>query len=142
MSMAEAARMPYFEEYLRSVLRPKVLEILEAHQGSWHEMVMGILAEAIADDPKSGFKGDRDEVIELLREQLGLKVRVGVKASFSGPDGETEAAEVSGPGATSASAGHGSSVIDADASDAEQVEVRRRPSISPLAQAVSGTKRR
>ncbi|MEM1329473.1 MAG: hypothetical protein AAGG07_02810 [Planctomycetota bacterium] len=138
MSSEPIARMPYFEQYLRSVLRPKVLEILESHQGNWHELIMDVIAEAIANDPESGFQGDRAEVSSLLRDQLGLRMKVSVKAAFEAGDGHEEA-----PAETGGNANASGAAQDAPAdSDAEQVEVRRRPSMSPLAKAVSSGKRR
>jgi len=121
--------MPYWGEYLRQVLRPKVEKVLEEHADNWNEMVWELMAKTIADQQPGGAPASIEQISTLLRDELGLQLQVSVSAEFVESDGSTTPVEPDVVGSVSESG-------------AERVEVRRRTSVSPLAAAVSSPKRK
>ena len=121
--------LPYWGEYLRQVLRPKVEQTLDEHADNWNEMVWELVAQTIAEQQPGGAPASLEQISALLRDELGLRLQVSVSAEFVEPEGTENPSHAGGEGVVSDSG-------------AERVEVRRRTSVSPLAQAVSSPKRR
>jgi len=122
--------LPFFGDYLRQVLKPRVESVLEGHDDQWGDMVWMAIAEAVA-----GGEAPVERVIELLRDRLGLRLDVKVEAHFDAIENAPQAEGDRGEGGAVEG-----EVIDGNG--AEQVNVRRRMSISPLAAAVSSPKRK
>lgn len=121
--------LPYWGEYLRQVLRPKVEQMLEEHAENWNEMVWDFMAQTIADQQPGGAPASLEQISALLRDELGLRLQVSVSAEFVEPEGSGDPGEPDVVGTVS---------VDG----VEQVSVHRRTSVSPLAQAVSSPKRK
>jgi hypothetical protein len=120
--------LPYWGEYLRQVLRPKVEQTLEEQAENWNEMVWNLVAKTIADQQPGGAPASLEQISTLLRDELGLRLQVSVSAEFV--DAE--------PGDQPADDEPEPEVLDG----VEQVQVRRRTTVSPLAAAVSSPKRK
>lgn len=109
---ARIPELPYFKEYLRDVLRPRVeaaLQTLEAglSDGAWHALVAQLAGE------QNGPASDPAVLRALIEEQLGLRIEIRIQAEF---------------GAVEPAAG---------AAEPDTVTAKRRPMTSnPLAQAV------
>lgn len=77
--------LPYFEEYLGAVLRPKIERILAQGQDTWNEIIWRAVVHAVAAD-QPGQRGMSPEAIEaLLRDGLGLKIEAAVTTRFEPP---------------------------------------------------------
>ena len=118
---SQISDLPFFDEYLNAVLRPRVEQALaRVHetlkQAAWNELVR-IIAQQQEGDVSD------DSVRDLLEKKLGLQLIVDVSASVHGDNlAVTEHADV----------------IDRADRSVEQVEVRRRGGGSgkPLVNAV------
>lgn len=131
-----AAALPYWSDYLKQVLRPRVEAVLQEHMGSWNDVVWEVVSRAVAEDQDGGQKMSPEQIRHLLQEQLGMQLEVDVGVRFG-----AHAAGASGPaGATRADPAAARDVIDPPA-DSNNVDVRRRVNISPLAKAVGGGRR-
>ena len=111
--------LPYLDEYLSAVLRPRVERAIEELRASLADAAWAELVRLIAQEQR----GDVSEeaVRTLLTETLGLEMNVDVSATFNG-----EAAPSQGA----------ADVIDAKDREVEQVEVRRRGVGRPLVNAI------
>lgn len=129
MSDQSARNVPYLGEYLTRVLKPRVEEALGPveewlNQVVWDKLVRVINEQQPGEIPK-------DELLKLLKQELGLRLIVGVESDYSGASGTSEAprpaAETSSPnGAPQA----------AEARRVEKIEVKRRAGARPLVDAV------
>ncbi|TVQ61658.1 MAG: hypothetical protein EA378_07885 [Phycisphaerales bacterium] len=131
-----AAALPYWSDYLKQVLRPRVESVLQEHMGSWNDVVWEVVARAVAEDQQGGQKMSPEQIRVLLQEQLAMQLEVDVSVRFgqppaSGADGGSGEATRADPSAKR-------DVIDPQA---DNVDVRRRVNISPLAKAVGGGRR-
>lgn len=114
--------LPYFEEYLGAVLRPRIERILSQGQDTWNEIIWRAVVHAVAAD-QGGARGMSPEAIErLLRDGLGLKIDASVTTRFEPPSkpAETMATRVEA---------NGGDVMD------------RHPESNPLVRAISGPRR-
>jgi len=114
--------LPYFEEYLAAVLKPRIERILAQGQDTWNEIVWRAVVHAVtADQP--GQRGMSPEAIErLLRDALGLKIDAKVTTRFEPPSKPAE------PLATRVEP-NGGDVVD------------RRSESNPLVRAIAGPRR-
>lgn len=132
------AGLPYFDDYLREVLRPRVERIIQRDQASWQEMVWQTVVQQILDEQPQGSHLDTSTVDRILREVLGLRIDAIVSASFETP--------TSGGGAAS-SAQHAdrqnASPLAPPNGQAGQdaVVIDRRGEGNPLLRAVVGPRR-
>lgn len=125
-----AAALPYWSDYLKSVLRPKVESVLQRHMDSWNDVVWEVVARAVAEDQEGPGAMTPEQIQELLQGQLGMKLQVDVGVQFeNAPSDDVEPETAT---RTKRSTGD-AEVIDADS--------RRRVNISPLAKAVGGGRR-
>ena len=117
--------LPYLNEYLSSVLRPRVERAIKELRASLTDSAWAELVRLIGQDQPGDVS--EESVRALLTETLGLEISVDVIATFNG-----EAAQ-RGSAADSSDA---TDVIDANDRDVEQVEVRRRGGGRPLVNAI------
>lgn len=77
------ADMPYFREYLRTVLRPRVESLLQALNGRLDDVVWRELLEALSRDQGGAGAMDSDTLRGLLEEHLGLRLDAQVRGTFA-----------------------------------------------------------
>jgi hypothetical protein len=130
--------LPYWDEYLATILRPRVERIAQGLASKVEKSAMDALARRIADE-QPNFPGGPDAIEQVLRDTLGLRFQVTLEPIF-GVHGE-EVAVDDGEGfldedLSSAQAGD---IVDPTSGnviqDHESV-VERRPFDNPLARAV------
>jgi hypothetical protein len=121
------AGLPYFEEYLQAVLRPRVERLLSRQTEDISAQVWAALVKSVLAEQRPGSPITADNVERLLRESLGLSIEARVEASF-GDGGSAAAAPTNGGGAVAERGANGEEVIN------------RRP-MSPLVRAVAGPRR-
>ncbi len=84
-SNVKIAGLPYFEDYLREVLRPRVERIIQRDQASWQDMVwQAVIQQVLAEQPV-GSHLDASTIDRILRDVLGLRIDASISASFQGP---------------------------------------------------------
>lgn len=128
-----AENLPYFDEYLTGVLRPRVERILAREQEEWNGLVWKALVKTILAEQKAGSPITADNLERLLRDNLGLRIEARVETSFHGEPGAAQHAD------------HTHDVHDAQQGDAprgtpDDVIAARRP-MSPLVRAIAGQRR-
>lgn len=114
--------LPYFEEYLASVLRPRIERILSQGQDTWNEIVWRAVVHAVAADQQAARPMSQEAIERLLRDSLGLKIDAKVTTRFEPPARPAE------PLATR---------IEPDGGDV----VDRRSESNPLVRAIAGPRR-
>jgi hypothetical protein len=130
--------LPYWDEYLATILRPRVERIAQGLASKVEKSAMDALARRIADE-QPNFPGGPDAIEQVLRDTLGLRFQVTLEPIF-GVHGE-EVAVDDGEGfldedLSSAQAGD---IVDPTSGDVIQDHesvVERRPFDNPLARAV------
>lgn len=126
-------QLPYYREYLDQILRPRVAHLVEGLQAELQEKLREkawthVLARMAQD--QNGALGDVETLRAMLEDQLGLRIRVNLAATFDG-----------------AAAGAGSSASGAAPRDHAPTArmdvdvVERRTPENPLVRAVSGLRR-
>lgn len=133
-----AAALPYWTDYLKSVLRPRVESVLQRHMDSWNDVVWEVVARAVAEDQEGPDAMTPEQIRALLQDQLGMQLEVDVNVRFTGPD--AAAASGSAGQATGQATGQASGQAARASGEAEVIDAdaRRRVNISPLAKAVGG----
>jgi hypothetical protein len=121
--------LPYFDEYLAAVLRPRVEKLLEAIDERLTEMVWRQLLKQIAADQSMVGPFEGETVRRLLEETLGLRLQARLESSFTAP---------APAAATPASGGGGPAAPEAVSGEPPQVVTTRRAPLAgnPLANAV------
>ncbi len=117
--------LPYLNEYLNAVLRPRVERAIEELRASLTDTAWAELVRLIGQDQPDNVS--EETVRALLTETLGLEINVDVTATFNGEAAQSR-------GATGGN--NAADVIDANDRDVEQVEVRRRGGGRPLVNAI------
>ncbi len=122
--------LPYFDEYLTAVLKPRVERILAREQDEWNHLVWKALIKTILAEQRPGSPITAENLERLLRENLGLEIQARVETSFAGEPGADPASYAQGaPPAQGADARH------------ESDDVITRRQMSPLVRAVAGPRR-
>ena len=121
--------LPYFDEYLAAVLRPRVEKLLGAIDERLTEMVWRQLLKQIAADQSMVSPFEGETVRRLLEETLGLQIQARLESSFTAP---------STAAAPPAAGGSAPVVVETVPADAPQVVTTRRTPLAgnPLANAV------
>ncbi|MGP1309594.1 MAG: hypothetical protein ACTS27_05295 [Phycisphaerales bacterium] len=128
--------LPYWDEYLATILRPRVEKIAQGLASKVEKTAMDALARRIAEEQPE-FPGGADAIEQILRDSLGLRFRVSLQPVFG--DGEGGSAD-DGEGFPAATVNHDED-DDLDEAVGEVIEghdsvVERRPFDNPLARAV------
>lgn len=124
-------QLPYFQEYIEQILKPRVARVIEDVRANLTEQVWGELLARVAEDQKPGGSGDPQLVAKMrvmLESTLRLKIQADFAAEFSGAPGHPSPHVVQPPHAN----GDGREGVD--------VIDRNFPN-NPLARAVGGIKR-
>lgn len=131
--------LPYWDEYLATILRPRVEKIAQGLASKVEKSAMDALARRIAEE-QPNFPGGADAIEQILRETLGLRFNVILEPVFENGGGEGAGHHGDGfrdPGV--AHAGAGRDLVDMDGAevvDPADSVVERRPFDNPLARAV------
>lgn len=124
--------LPYFQDYLQSVLRPRVEKALESIDRLLTEAAWRHIVSTIATEQQLSHEVAATVVRPLLEQKLGLKLQAKLDSQFGAPAVSTAATNVDlGDGVTRTPGVDG----------AEVLTVRRRPMTNPLANAVAGNPR-
>jgi len=129
VSDQSARNVPYLGEYLSRVLKPRVEEALGPveewlNQVVWDKLVRVINEQQPGEIPK-------DELLKLLKQELGLRLMVGVESEYSEGSRTTEASRATSESSPSNGAPHVT-----EARRVEKIEVKRRAGGRPLVDAV------
>lgn len=129
--------LPYWDEYLATILRPRVERIAQGLAAKVEHSAMDALARRIAEE-QPNFPGGPEAIEQILRDTLGLRFKVTLQPIFGQQEGE---AAVHNGGEFP-----GAEVSDEQASDEEGLSgeildqddliVKRRAFDNPLARAV------
>jgi hypothetical protein len=79
--------LPYWDEYLATILRPRVEKIAQGLASKVEKSAMDALARRIAEE-QPGFPGGADAIEQVLRETLGLRFNVILEPVFENGGGE------------------------------------------------------
>lgn len=82
-SPAAGGDLPYFKEYLRHVLRPRVETIIHALNERLSEVAWRELLEAVSRDQSGPVPVDAASLRALLEEQLGLQLDAQLRGVFA-----------------------------------------------------------
>jgi len=136
--------LPYWDEYLATILRPRVERIAQGLASKVEKSAMDALARRIAEE-QPNFPGGPEAVEQILRETLGLRFRVTLEPVFGSQGGEAavndgDAFPVEGMNELREEPGVSpGEIVDAETGqvvlDHESV-IQRRPFDNPLARAV------
>jgi hypothetical protein len=122
-------QLPYFQEYIDQVLKPRVSRVIDDVRSHLAEQVWAELLARVAEDQKPGSAGDPQAVAKLkamLENTLKLRISVDLAAEFNGAPAPAATVAHIGP----ASGGReGVEVVD-----------RNFPN-NPLARAVGGMRK-
>lgn len=133
MDQHKSPPLPYWDEYLATILRPRVERIAQGLASKVEKSAMDALARRIAEE-QPNFPGGPEAIEQVLRETLGLRFHVTLEPRFGAGGGE---AAVTDGDAFPADVIDATPVQDdhPDVIDADSV-VQRRPFDNPLARAV------
>jgi hypothetical protein len=82
--------LPYLEEYLAEILRPRAERTLQAVQNALNESVWQHLVRLLAAEQSDATDATPAMIRELLEERLGLRIEVLLKASFGNKAGHAD----------------------------------------------------
>ena len=129
-SRAGFDELPYFQEYLQTVLRPRIERAIEALDRSLTEAAWRHIIATVATDQHIAPEVAGPMLRPLLEQKLGLKMQARLESQFSTPGAAAPAVDM-GEGMTKAG-GDGPEVLT----------VRRKPVVgNPLVNAVMGNPR-
>lgn len=74
--------LPYLDEYLREVLRPRVEAALKNIEASLAESIWTHLVRTVAGERPGATEANHALVRSLISERLGLKIQAGIQTSF------------------------------------------------------------
>lgn len=77
--------LPFLDQYLRDILRPRVERAVETVAGSLEEAVMERVVQVLAAEQPTGGAETPDMIRRLVREKLGLRLEVKATAVFGAP---------------------------------------------------------
>ncbi|MBX3351296.1 MAG: hypothetical protein KF684_00020 [Phycisphaeraceae bacterium] len=79
--------LPYWDEYLATILRPRVEKIAMGLAAKVESSAMDALARRISEE-QPNFPGGPEAIEQILRENLGLRFKVTVQPVFGNQEGE------------------------------------------------------
>lgn len=74
--------LPYLDDYLREVLRPRVEAALKNIEASLAESIWAHLVRTVAGERPGATEANHTLVRSLISERLGLKIQAGIQTSF------------------------------------------------------------
>lgn len=77
--------LPFLDQYLRDILRPRVERAAEAVAGSLEEAMLERVVQVLAAEQPTGGAETPDMIRRLVREKLGLRFEVKANAVFGAP---------------------------------------------------------
>jgi cell division ATPase FtsA len=77
--------LPFLDQYLRDILRPRVERAVDIVAGSLEEAVLERVVQVLAAEQPSGGAETPDMIRRLVREKLGMRFEVKVSAVFGAP---------------------------------------------------------
>lgn len=138
-SNVKIAGLPYFDDYLREVLRPRVERIIQRDQASWQDMVWQAVVQQVLAEQPAGSHLDAATIDRILRDILGLHIDASISASFQGPGSGGAAVRTSDmsdrAGLTPVAGAPMNGAVD------DAVVMDRRGEANPLLRAVVGPRR-
>lgn len=131
--------LPYWDEYLATVLRPRVEKIAQGLASKVEKSAMDALSRRIAEE-QPNFPGGADAIEQILRDTLGLRFHVTLEPVFGNGGGEGAVDDGDAfPDRSVSDANTGRDLLNEDGVEviegADSV-VQRRPFDNPLARAV------
>ena len=132
--------LPYWDEYLATILRPRVEKIAQGLASKVEKSAMDALARRIAEE-QPNFPGGADAIEQVLRDTLGVRFIVTLEPVFDAGGGEGAVNNDGGFRAPQPMTEHDEEheLIDEDVAnvvDPSSNVVQRRPFDNPLARAV------
>jgi hypothetical protein len=124
--------LPYFQEYLQSVLRPKIEKTIETLDRLLTEAAWRHIVATVAADQHIPADAANSIIRPLLEQKLGLKMQVKLDSSFATP-------APAPPPVPPVDMGEG--VTRPGVDGPEVLTVRRRPLNNPMANAVANNSR-
>lgn len=122
--------LPYLQDYLQGVLRPKVERSMESLERLLTEAAWRHIVASVAADQHAAPEGLAASIRPLLEQKLGLRISVKLESQFSASM------------ATPPSVDMGEGVARSPGQDGVDVmTVRRRPMTNPIANAVASNPR-
>lgn len=76
--------LPYLDEYMREILRPRTERTLQAITSALHESVWQHLVRLLAAEQPAATDATPVMIRKMLEEQLGLRIDVSLNATFAG----------------------------------------------------------
>ncbi|MFN0133680.1 MAG: hypothetical protein ACKVW3_14275 [Phycisphaerales bacterium] len=140
MSQPTRAQLPYYEEYVEQILRPRVAKLAEEVRSSLAEQVWREIVARLASDQRSGIPPtpeSMEQVRHVLAETLGMRIVADLQVSFGGaaPAASHAPAPTPAPATVNTAARHD------PAAPAQEVVERGGFLDNPLARAVGGVRR-
>lgn len=121
--------LPYIQDYLQTVLRPRVERAIEALDRSLTEAAWRHIVASVASEQQGAPEGAAAAIRPLLEQKLGLRISVKLDSQF-------------GVSAVSPGVDLGEGVTRTPGQDGVDVmTVRRRPITNPIANAVASNPR-
>lgn len=130
--------LPYWDEYLATILRPRVERIAQGLAAKVEHSAMDALARRISEE-QPNFPGGPEAIEQILRDTLGLRFKVTLQPVFGNQEGE---AAVHHGGEFPVAEGvtpedpDAEGVLGGDVLDSDDLIVKRRAFDNPLARAV------
>ena len=122
--------LPYFQDYLQNVLRPKVERSIESLDRLLTEAAWRHIVASVASEQHGAPEGAASAIRPLLEQKLGLRISVKLDSQF-GASVPTSASVDLGEGVSRTPGQEGVDVMT----------VRRRPINNPIANAVASNPR-
>jgi hypothetical protein len=130
--------LPYWDEYLATILRPRVERIAQGLASKVEKSAMDALARRIAEE-QPNFPGGPDAIEQVLRDTLGLRFQVTLEPIFGDHRGEAAVNDGEGFLGEDVNLAADDEIIDpavGDVIDGHDSVIQRRPFDNPLARAV------
>lgn len=125
--------LPYFQEYVDHVLKPRVSRLIDRLEPRLAEWAWKYVIDRIVGEQKTGVAASPDAVRALLEEQLGLTITIQVSGAFEREPGEMPASPIVVTAETTAP--------ESPLRESVQVVTQRRMPDNPLARAVGGMRK-
>jgi hypothetical protein len=77
------ADLPYLEDYLREILRPRVENALQSIERTLPDMIMRQVFRLVAAEQPAASEAMQATVRSLVEHRLGLKLRIALEREFS-----------------------------------------------------------
>ncbi len=132
--------LPYWDEYLATILRPRVERIAQGLASKVEKSAMDALARRIADE-QPNFPGGPDAIEQVLRDTLGLRFQVTLEPIFGvhGEGAAVDDGEGFPEGDLTDQQSAAGEIVDPETGDViedHESVIQRRPFDNPLARAV------